>query len=97
MIIWWEKKFQPDLKENYRRKIMSVEKTFSITIKFERDTVGLSTSGSSQGSSKTIAALSESDDEYTTLKAIVLKRVTAVVPISQGDVSAHIVGSVVES
>lgn len=76
---------------------MSVEKTFSITIKFEKDTKGLKTSGSSQGSSKTIAALSESDAEYDTIKAIVLKAINGVVPVSQGAVSAHISGSVSES
>jgi len=76
---------------------MSVEKTYSLTVKYEKSTAGLKTSGAEQGSTKTISALTESDHEYTELRKIILKRIAETVPVSQGVVSAHIVGEVSES
>lgn len=80
---------------------MSVEKTFSITIKFERGDIGQkhevpARTRGSEATSYTIAALSESDQGYKTLKEFVLKRLNAVVPCSQGINTAVIVGEVSE-
>lgn len=60
----------------------TVEKTYSITIKYSRD----------DGKD-----LTDSDLEYTTLRAKIMKSIAETVPISQGILSAHIVGSVSES
>lgn len=61
---------------------MAITKTYALTVSYDRDDGG---------------TLSESDLEYTELQKKIVKRVTAVVPISQGITSCHIVGSVVES
>ena len=79
---------------------MSVEKTYSITIEYEKDNVGQT--GKRRGADGafedyTIGALSESDDAYTELQKVVLKRIQSVVPVSQGVNSAHISGTVSET
>ena len=79
---------------------MSVQKTYSISIKYSRDDAGIThdVRGSDDSfSEKTVSALSESDDEYKELQKIIVKRVASVVPVSQGNVQAQIVGEVSES
>jgi len=74
---------------------MAVQKTYSIVIKYERGDAGLVQDV--RGVKSTQAALSESDPEYTEIRKIVLARIADVVPVSQGIISANIVGEVSES
>jgi len=76
---------------------MSVEKTFSITVKFSRDDAGGTTAKGAQGEVAVTPELAESDPEFEKLEALVLSAISGVVPISQGITSAHIVGSVSET
>jgi len=76
---------------------MSVTKTYTLTVKYERDTAGLVTQKGAQGETGTVPVLSESDPEFEKLEALVLSAISGVVPISQGITSAHIVGSVSET
>lgn len=59
-----------------------IRKTYSITIKYSRD----------DG-----ADLSPTDLEFTELRKKILERIAKIVPISQGILSAHIVGEISES
>ena len=74
---------------------MSVQKTYSITIKYSRDDAGRS--GTVRGVAFTTPELSESDPEYVELRKVILKRLADVVPVSQGICNAHISGEVSEA
>ena len=76
---------------------MSVEKTYSITIKYEKDTAGLVTQKGDIGETGTIPVLAESDPEYTEIQKKVLSAIQGTIPLSQGIVSAHIVVEVSET
>ena len=60
----------------------SFNKTYTITIKYQRDD---------------LATLTDADLEATELRTLIKKRVEGVVPASRGILSAHIVGSVSEA
>ena len=78
---------------------MSVQKTFSVTVKFFRDDAGI-THDVRRGddfSTITVPAMKDTDLEYLGLKAAVIKGITEVLPISAGVAEAQIVGEVSES
>lgn len=81
---------------------MSVQKTYTIVIKYEKGDAGTEhqvpagTRGK-EATSYTVPVLDSGDLAYTELRKIVLKRLNNVVPVSQGITSAHIVGTVSES
>lgn len=60
----------------------SITKTYSITVKYSRDDEG---------------AITDTDLEYTELRAHVMKKIGQAVPVSRGILSAHISGSVSEA
>ena len=60
----------------------TVTKTYSITVRYSKDDSG---------------NLGASDLAYTELRAKIIKKLGQVVPMSQGNTSAHIVGSVTEA
>lgn len=74
---------------------MSIEKSYTIKIKYSRGDAGLV--HEKDGVTITQAALSESDDAYTEIRKIILQRLNDICPVSQGITSAHIVGSVSEA
>lgn len=81
---------------------MSVTKTYSLTIKYERGDAGSkhevpARTHGAEATSYTVPALSESDQAYKELQKIILSRINNVVPVSQGINSAHIVGEVSET
>ena len=79
---------------------MNVQKTFSVTVKFSRDDAGITHDVRGKDgsfSSKTQAAMKDTDLEYTSLKAAVIKGITEVLPIQSGIAQAQIVGEISES
>lgn len=72
---------------------MSVQKTYTLVITYERDDAGYE--GKRRGEDAefedyTTPELSESDAAYEELQKIVVKKLEQVCPISQGIVSAHL-------
>ena len=74
---------------------MSIEKTYSITVKYSREDEGLVYERN--GVKTTQGELSEDNIGYKGVRQGILDKIAGVVPIQAGNISAHIVGSVSES
>lgn len=79
---------------------MSVQKTYTIVIKYFKDTAGYK--GERRGKDASFSAyetpaLKETDLAYTELREIFLARLEHACSISQGDVSVRLVGEISEA